>query len=85
MKKESAETDAPMEKESMRIIEKYGKFITGKRIEKGLTLKQLSGMSGIPERNLTAIENERMKNFSLRDLIKCLQALEIPLGEVVYE
>lgn len=69
----------------MKPRDKYGEYITGKRIEKGLTLKQLSAMSGVPERNLAAIETEKAKNYSLHDLSRYLKALEIPLSEVIYD
>ena len=83
MKKETVKSDVPMEAEQMKPREKYGEYITGKRIEKGLALKQLSAMSGVSERNLAAIETEKANNYSFHDLNRYLKALEIPLSEVI--
>jgi len=69
----------------MTLCEKYGEFLTGKRIEKGLTVKQLSEKTGIPERNLLAIETEKLKNFSIHHLTTYCMTLGIKLGEVIYE
>lgn len=69
----------------MRLIEKYGEYITGKRIEQGLTLKQLSEKSKVPERNLLAIETEKTKSYSLHHLRECLKALNLRLSEIIYD
>ena len=62
----------------------YGNFLTGKRIEKGLTVKQLSEKAGIPERNISNIEFEK-KGWSWHDLDRYRKCLDIPLSEVVYD
>jgi len=69
----------------MRFHEKYGEYLTGKRIEKGLTLKQLSQKTDIPERNLYAIETENVKCFSLHHVTQYCKALDVKLGEVIYD
>jgi DNA-binding Xre family transcriptional regulator len=69
----------------MNIRENYGEFLTGKRIEKGLTIKQLSIKTGIPERNMLAVETEKIKNFSLHNITEICKSLGINLGDVVYD
>jgi len=69
----------------MKIIDGYGLFLTGKRVEKGLTIKELSQKTGVPAMNISSIEIEKMKEFSLHDLTRYLEGLDIPLSEVVYD
>jgi len=68
-----------------RLREGYGNYLTGKRIEKGLTLKKLAEITGIPERNLFGIETERVERYSLRDLRYYLKAIELPMDEICEE
>ncbi len=67
----------------MRMIEKYGEYLTRKRIGQELTIKRLSEKANVPERNLLAIETEKSKGFSLCHLSRYLKALDIRLSEVV--
>lgn len=64
------------------MIAKYGEYLTEKRIKQGLTIKQLSEKTNVPERNLLAIETEK-SNYSLCHLNRYLKALNIPLSEVM--
>ena len=64
------------------IREGYGEYLTGKRIEKGLTIKKLSEMSGVPERNIQNIETEKVEGYSLHHLRQHLKALDIPMSEI---
>ncbi|MDR1837577.1 MAG: helix-turn-helix domain-containing protein [Treponema sp.] len=69
----------------LKFREKYGEYLTGKRKEKGLTLKQLSEKTGIPERNLLAVETENVKNFSHNTVHEFCKALGVHLGEIFYD
>ncbi len=69
----------------MDMREGYGNFLTGKRIEQGLTMKKLAELSGVSERNILNIEKENMKGYSLHDLRRYLKALNIPLSEIMPE
>jgi len=62
----------------------YGEILTGKRIEKGLTIAKLSDLSGVPGWNILNIEKEDSQ-FSLHNLSKYLEALDIPASEVFYD
>jgi len=66
----------------MKLREKYGEYLTGKRIEAGLTLKQLSEKTDIPERKLLAVETEKVQNFSIHDIRMFCKALNVHLDEV---
>ena len=67
------------------IRENYGKFLTDKRIEQELTLKQLSEKSGVSVERLTHIEKENKKRFSIHDFMRHLKALDVALSEVIYD
>jgi len=67
----------------MNIREGYGNFLTGKRIEQGLTMKKLAELSGVSERKILNIEKENMKGYSLHDLRRYLKGLNIPLSEIM--
>jgi len=43
----------------MNIRKDYGNYLTGKRIERGLTVKKLAEKTGVPERNIDNIEREK--------------------------
>jgi cytoskeletal protein RodZ len=62
----------------------YGIYITGKRIEKGLTVRKLSEETGIPAIKLSNIEMEKADGFSLHEFRQYLKALDIPSSEVFY-
>ena len=66
----------------MSLRAKYGEYLTGKRIEAGLTLKQLSEKADIPERKLLAIETEKVQNFSIHDIRMFCKVLNVSLDEV---
>jgi len=63
----------------------YGETLTGKRIEKGITIRKLSETSGVTERNLLNIEKGNVRGFSLHDLRCYLKYLDIPSSEVFYD
>jgi len=63
----------------------YGETLTRKRIEKGLTKKKLSEISGVPGRNLSNIEKGNGMGFSFHDLRRYLACLDIPPSEVFYD
>ena len=69
----------------MKIKDGYGLFLTGKRIEQGLTIKKLSEMTGVPIRNIENIERGDGKGWSLDNLTKYLKGLNIPLSDVLPE
>jgi len=62
----------------------YGETLTGKRIEKGLTIAKLSDLSGVPGWNILNIEKEDSQ-FSFDDLRKYMECLDIPPSEVFYD
>jgi len=69
----------------MNMRKDYGNYLTGKRIEQGLTVKKLAEITGIPARNIDSIERENMKEFSLYHLKKYLEGLNIPLSDIMPE
>jgi cytoskeletal protein RodZ len=69
----------------MKIILGYGSFLTEKRIEKGLTIRQISEGTGVPVRNIEAIETENIRRFSLHQITLYIRFLGVPLSEVIYE
>jgi len=60
----------------------YGKYICQKRVEKGLTFRQVYGMGGAHPFVQSAIELEKTNGFSLHDLRITLEALEIKPNEI---
>jgi len=67
----------------MKVKENYGNILTEKRIELGLTVKKISQITGIPERKILKIELEKAAEFSLHDLTKYAEGLNIPLNEIL--
>ena len=63
----------------------YGEFLTGKRIENGLTMKKLAEMAGVSERSILNIEKENMKGYSHHDLRCCLRALGLHYSDIEVE
>jgi transcriptional regulator with XRE-family HTH domain len=70
---------------NFKIKSGYGIYITGKRVEKGLTRRTLSEETGIPAVKLSNIECEKTNGFSLHDFRLYLKALGIPSNEVFYD
>jgi cytoskeletal protein RodZ len=68
----------------MKLREKYGEILTGKRIEKGLTIKQLSEISKLPEYKILNMETEKC-GFSWHDIRLYTKALDMKLSEVIYD
>ena len=68
----------------MKLREDYGLFLTGKRIEHGLTTKRLSEMTGVSIRKIENIEKEN-KGWSLYDLDRLRKTLNFSLSEVFYD
>jgi transcriptional regulator with XRE-family HTH domain len=60
----------------------YGEYLTGKRIERGLTMRKLAETAGIPAIKISNIELEK-KGYSLHDLRCCLKVLDIPMDEIM--
>jgi len=69
----------------MNIRKNYGYYLTGKRIEQGLTVKNIAEKSGVSSIKIDNIERENAEGFSLYDLNKYLEALNIPLSEIMPE
>jgi transcriptional regulator with XRE-family HTH domain len=53
------------------------------RVNKNITLGQLSVLSGVSTRALSAIETGNIKDFSLRDLNRARKALGLSLSYVM--
>jgi transcriptional regulator with XRE-family HTH domain len=53
------------------------------RVDKNITLRQLSEMSGVNAMALSAIETGKTKGFSLRDLNRARKALGLSLSYVM--
>jgi transcriptional regulator with XRE-family HTH domain len=66
----------------MPLKEKFGEIICKKRVEMGLTYRQISGMVDIHPYNLSAIDNGNTKKFSLHHLRLYLDALNMKLSDV---
>ena len=69
----------------MKLRPNYGTYLTEKRVEKGLTMRELSKKTGVPAMNISSIELEKTKGFSLHDLRCYLKGFDIPLSEVMPE
>lgn len=67
----------------MNLRKDYGLYITERRVEQGLTMRQLSEKTGVPAINISNIELEKIKGFSLHDLTRYLNELNIPLSEII--
>jgi cytoskeletal protein RodZ len=60
----------------------FGKIIAKKRVEKGLTYRQISGMIDIHPFKLCAIDNGKTKEFSFHHLDLYLDVLDMKLSDV---
>jgi cytoskeletal protein RodZ len=63
---------------------KYGDLLTEKRIERGLTLKQLSINTGVSADILLAIETGKIKEFSVDDIKAYCRAVGVDESRVIY-
>jgi len=69
----------------MKIRNNYGEYLLGKRIEQGMTMKNLAEKTGVSITTIGNIEREDVKRFSLHDLSRYLKGLDIPLSEIMPE
>jgi len=60
-----------------------GELVKKKRLEKGLSLRQLSKISGVSLGRLGDIERGDTKNPKLKTLQKIAEALEIPSDQII--
>jgi len=52
------------------------------RLQKGLSIKELSNMSGVSEKYLTRIENNDVKKLILKKIVSIAYAMNIPVCDL---
>jgi transcriptional regulator with XRE-family HTH domain len=71
-----------MENDNDEILMKLGQTLRQARLKKKLTQLDLEVLTGIPEADISRIENGR-KNFAVTTLIKLAKGLEIPVSKLL--
>jgi transcriptional regulator with XRE-family HTH domain len=71
-----------MENDNEEILTKLGQTLRQARLKKKLTQLDLEVLTGIPEADISRIENGR-KNFAVTTLIKLAKGLEVPVSKLL--
>jgi transcriptional regulator with XRE-family HTH domain len=67
------------------MIMTIGSYIRTRRLEKGLTIKELSNKTKISAMELWRIEQDRRKNWNLKFLVKIAKALDFQLVKMLVD
>ena len=67
------------------MIMTIGSYIRTRRLEKGLTIKELSKKTKISAMELWRIEQDRRKNWNLKFLVKIAKALDFQLVKMLVD